>query len=241
MNYKILKTFLSIIILFILIVFSKYLNYEIKYELRNNFESFLDVPGIGGLLGVCVILFFLYYITSIWRKTKSQKIIDLGKGDELKKLDEAFKLNILNKDEYELKKNQLLKKSVEEQVKQNDLELEHDYYENEKERIEKSLKSLNDLKNENLISEKEYEEKKDELIPRKLTIEEIEKLVEICEFHKIDSEEYLNKKFYPETKDLEYEDLYYIINNQIKYRGERIYQVYIQLKNITKSSISNTN
>ncbi len=140
MKNKILKTLFTIILWIILIYICKYFQYETNIHLKNNFRNPEEVPGIGGIFGIVISALFIFYlIPSIWRKSQNERIIELGKEEELNELNEAFKLNLLSKDEYEGKKSQLLKDSIKSEKKEKEQNEQRDYFENEKERIESSL------------------------------------------------------------------------------------------------------
>ena len=234
MTKKIFKTIVSIIFLIILIYLAKYFLYETNFELKNSYKSSEELPGIGGFYGVIILLAFLFYIIpSIWRKTKTEKIIEKGLENELTELSEAYKLDLFTKSEYENKKDELLAKS---EIK---TENEKDINQIEKERINNSLIKLEELKAKKLITEKEYSEKKSLLIPKKLSIDEINELVKDCKFKDENISEYLGEEFHPKIENLNYSDLVSILENAKEYQISRVFQAYTQIKKTNANTVHN--
>ena len=199
---KIIKTIITVIIWLVLIYISKYLQWTNNSEIRQTYRNWEDINGIGGIYGVIISLIIIFIIfPSIWRKTKTEKLIEKGLKKESDVLMESLNLKLITKIEYNKKVEKLL---LESKIKSENKNIKN-FRQIEKDRFTKSLEKLTELRNNKLISDKEFEEKKSKLFPKRIDLNQLEDLVKNYKFNTKDIPMYEKEILTPRIETLDYE------------------------------------
>lgn len=88
---RILNTVLVIFLGLVLSSMFKYFHFLKQPEfIRDNYNSFLTYPGVGGILSVITLTGAMYFIIDIWKKSKEEKLLKNGKDKEVEKIKKAI-------------------------------------------------------------------------------------------------------------------------------------------------------
>ncbi len=157
---KILNTILIIFLGLILSSMFKYFHFLKQPEyIQDNYQSFLSYPGVGGVLSVVTLTCAMFLIINIWRKSKEQRLLENGKIEEVEKIKKIFTERLLTEKEVNEKFDILLnelKKEKEENDKQT-----------ETKRKNELIKQLSELKEKGLLTETEFNLKKEQVLSEK--------------------------------------------------------------------------
>ncbi|MEZ4817566.1 MAG: SHOCT domain-containing protein [Flavobacteriaceae bacterium] len=153
----------TILIIFLGLVLSSTLKYFhfLKQPdfIRDNYNSFLSYPGVGGPLSVLILTGAMFLIIGIWRKSKEDKLLKKGKVKEVNKIKKLYEEGLLTEKEVNEKFDILLnelKKEKEESDKQT-----------ETKRKNELINQLTELKENGLLTDTEFELKKEQVLSGK--------------------------------------------------------------------------
>jgi hypothetical protein len=157
---RILNTILIIFLGLILSSMFKYFHFLKQPDyVRDNYQSFLSYPGVGGVLSVVTLTGAMFLIINIWKKSKEEKLIKDGKVKEIEKIKKLFAEGLLTEKEVNEKFDILL----------NELKKEKEEFDMQTETKRKNelINQLSELKEKGLLTETEFELKKEQVISGK--------------------------------------------------------------------------
>lgn len=160
-NNKILNTILIIFFGLILSSMFKYFHFLKQPDyIRDNYQSFLSYPGVGGILSILTLTSAMFIVINIWKKSKEEKLLNNGKLNEVEKIKNLFTEGLLTEKEVNEKFDILL----------NDLKNEKREFDNiaKINKTNELIRKLSELKEQGLLTENEFEEKKEQVISGKL-------------------------------------------------------------------------
>ena len=157
---RILHTMLIIFLGLILSSMFKYFHFLKQPEyVRDNYQSFLSYPGVGGVLSVVTLTGAMFIIINIWKKSKEERLLKNGKVKEVEKIKKLFTEGLLTEKEVNEKFDILLnglKKEKEEFDKQTETKRKNDL-----------INQLSELKEKGLLTEIEFNVKKEQVLSGK--------------------------------------------------------------------------
>lgn len=162
---KFLNTVFIIFLGLILVSMFKYFHFLKQPEfIQDQYQSFVSYPGVGGILSVLTITGAMFLVFNIWKKSKEEKLVENGKENEVQKIIKLFTEGLLTEKEVDKKFDILL----------NELKNETE----EKNKILKSKREnelivqLAELKDQGLLTETEFELKKEQVLSGKRIVTE---------------------------------------------------------------------
>lgn len=155
---RILNTMLVIFLALVLSSMFKYFHFLKQPEfIRDNYNSFLSYPGVGGILSIITLTGAMYFITDIWKKSKEEKLLKNGKDKQVEKIKKLYREGLLTEKEVNEKFDILLIRLKEEKEKE---EFDNEI---ETKRKREILKQLLELKEQGLLTEREFDVKKEQI------------------------------------------------------------------------------
>lgn len=154
---KIGYTFLIISFSIVLILMFKYFQFLKQPDfIQRQHGSFISYPGIGGILSILTITFAFYLIINIWKISKEEQLLKIGKENEVKDLKKLLAEGLLTDKEVEEKFGILIE------------EFRQKMNENSKNeqllKKEELIKNLTRLKENGLLTDLEFENKKEQIL-----------------------------------------------------------------------------
>jgi hypothetical protein len=153
---RVLNTILTILLGLIWSLFFKYFHFLKQPDfIRNNYNSFLSFPGVGGPLSVLTLIGATFLVISIWKKSKEHKLLKNNKEKDVKKIKKLFTEGLLTEKEVEEKFDILL----------NELKIKKAQSDKhtETKRIKELINQLSELKENGLLTETEFQLKKEQV------------------------------------------------------------------------------
>ncbi|MBB1151299.1 SHOCT domain-containing protein [Myroides sp. NP-2] len=157
---KFLNTVFIIFLGLILVSMFKYFHFLKQPEfIQDQYQSFVSYPGVGGILSILTITGAMFLVINIWKKSKEEKLIESGKENEVEKIKKLFAEGILTEKEVHNKFDILLTE-LKKETEENDLKAKS-------KRENELIGQLAELKNKGLLTETEFELKKEQVLSGK--------------------------------------------------------------------------
>ncbi|MFH4968580.1 SHOCT domain-containing protein [Gaetbulibacter sp. M240] len=157
---RILDTILTIFFAFILSSGLKFIHFmsQPRY-IRDSYHSFLSYPGTGGIFSIAIWCGAILLLFKIWKKSKEERLLSVGKTEEVEKVKKLFKEGLLTENEVNKKFDFLL----------NELKKDQEEINNEAEikRKNELINQLSELKEKGLLTETEFNTKKEMVLSSK--------------------------------------------------------------------------
>jgi len=157
---RILNTIFIIVCALIISLRIKYVHFtELHHSISDNYNSFVSYPGVGGPLSVLTLTIAMFLIINIWKKSKEDNLLKNGKEKEVKKIKELYGEGLLTEKEVNEKFDLLLNK-LKKENENSDKQIET-------KRKNELINQLTELKDNGLLTEAEFELKKEQVLSGK--------------------------------------------------------------------------
>lgn len=154
---KIGYTFLIISSSIVLILMFKYFHFLKQPDfIQHQHSSFISYPGNGGILSVLTVTFALYLLINIWKISKEEQLLKMGKENEVINLKKLLAEGLLTDKEVE-EKFDIIIKEFRQKINENSI----------KEQVlkkEELIKDLSSLRENGLLTDSEFEKKKEQVL-----------------------------------------------------------------------------